>query len=67
MSATCASARVLDFLGGAQRRAPVFMQRYGLEWLWRVALSPSRLGARYARCAVLLAKAAGVTQPASCR
>jgi exopolysaccharide biosynthesis WecB/TagA/CpsF family protein len=46
----------LDFLGGAQRRAPVFMQRYGLEWLWRVALSPGRLGARYARCAVLLAR-----------
>ena len=45
----------LDFLSGAQIRAPKFMQRYGLEWLWRLANSPRRLASRYFRCAMLLA------------
>jgi len=29
--------------GGATRRAPVALRRLGLEWLWRLALEPSRL------------------------
>lgn len=45
----------LDFVVGAQVRAPGFMQRHGLEWLWRLATNPRRLGARYAKCALLLA------------
>jgi len=39
----------LDFLVGAQRRAPRAMQRAGLEWLHRLARDPQRLAARYLR------------------
>lgn len=39
----------LDFLVGAQRRAPRVMQRAGLEWLHRLAQDPQRLAARYLR------------------
>jgi exopolysaccharide biosynthesis WecB/TagA/CpsF family protein len=45
----------LDFISGEQSRAPVFMQKNGLEWLWRLASSPRRLGGRYLSCALLLA------------
>ena len=38
----------LDFLAGAQRRAPVLVQRIGLEWVWRLATDPGRLFRRYA-------------------
>jgi len=44
----------LDFVAGAQVRAPVFFQRTGLEWAWRLATNPRRLAGRYARCAHLL-------------
>jgi len=37
----------LDFLAGTQRRAPVFMRRIGMEWLWRLAQEPRRLAPRY--------------------
>jgi N-acetylglucosaminyldiphosphoundecaprenol N-acetyl-beta-D-mannosaminyltransferase len=30
----------LDFIAGTLRRAPVFIQRAGLEWLWRLVLQP---------------------------
>jgi exopolysaccharide biosynthesis WecB/TagA/CpsF family protein len=46
----------LDFLAGAQTRAPAFMQRYGMEWAWRLATNPRRLVTRYARCALILAE-----------
>ena len=46
----------LDFIAGAQMRAPRVMQRNGLEWLWRLANDPRRLAGRYARCALLYAK-----------
>lgn len=39
----------LDFIVGKQRRAPVWMQRSGLEWLYRAATDPRRLGRRYLR------------------
>jgi N-acetylglucosaminyldiphosphoundecaprenol N-acetyl-beta-D-mannosaminyltransferase len=39
----------LDFLAGVQPRAPVFWQRVGLEWLWRMGSDPRRLFGRYAR------------------
>lgn len=37
----------LDFLAGAAIRAPVWMQRAGLEWLHRLAINPGRLARRY--------------------
>jgi N-acetylglucosaminyldiphosphoundecaprenol N-acetyl-beta-D-mannosaminyltransferase len=36
-----------DFLAGAKRRAPGWMQRLGLEWVHRLATEPSRLWRRY--------------------
>ena len=36
-----------DFLSGAKRRAPDWMQRSGLEWLHRLACEPNRLWRRY--------------------
>ena len=36
-----------DVLAGFIRRAPAWMQRSGLEWLWRLAMEPRRLFARY--------------------
>jgi N-acetylglucosaminyldiphosphoundecaprenol N-acetyl-beta-D-mannosaminyltransferase len=38
-----------DFLAGTKRRAPVSMQRAGLEWLHRLASEPHRLTGRYVR------------------
>ena len=37
----------LDFLAGAERRAPGWMQRRGLEWAFRLARDPGRLARRY--------------------
>jgi N-acetylglucosaminyldiphosphoundecaprenol N-acetyl-beta-D-mannosaminyltransferase len=37
-----------DFLAGTKRQAPLIMQRNGLEWLFRAASEPRRLGRRYA-------------------
>lgn len=39
----------LDFLTGAARRAPDWMQRAGLEWLHRLSTDPARLARRYLR------------------
>ncbi|MEO8714814.1 MAG: WecB/TagA/CpsF family glycosyltransferase [Acetobacteraceae bacterium] len=39
----------LDFLAGAARRAPVWMQHVGLEWLHRLAGDPRRFARRYLR------------------
>jgi N-acetylglucosaminyldiphosphoundecaprenol N-acetyl-beta-D-mannosaminyltransferase len=39
----------LDFLAGAARRAPEWMQRAGLEWLHRLSADPARLARRYLR------------------
>ncbi len=33
----------LDVISGLKKRAPVWMQRAGIEWLYRVAKEPSRL------------------------
>jgi len=44
----------LDFIAGAQVRAPHWMQRFGLEWLWRAASDPQRLLYRYILCAAAL-------------
>jgi exopolysaccharide biosynthesis WecB/TagA/CpsF family protein len=37
----------LEYLCGAQKRAPAPMRRAGLEWLWRLAREPRRLARRY--------------------
>lgn len=37
-----------DFLAGTKSQAPPFMQRNGLEWLYRMSSEPRRLGSRYA-------------------
>jgi N-acetylglucosaminyldiphosphoundecaprenol N-acetyl-beta-D-mannosaminyltransferase len=37
----------LDILAGAIPRAPGWMQRIGLEWLWRLVQEPRRLWRRY--------------------
>jgi N-acetylglucosaminyldiphosphoundecaprenol N-acetyl-beta-D-mannosaminyltransferase len=49
----------LDFLAGAQRRAPPWMRRSGLEWIHRALTQPARLGPRYARDAFTFARVAG--------
>jgi N-acetylglucosaminyldiphosphoundecaprenol N-acetyl-beta-D-mannosaminyltransferase len=37
----------LDFIAGATRRAPAWMQRRGLEWIYRLSQEPRRLWKRY--------------------
>jgi len=44
----------LDFIAGVQVRAPHWMQRSGLEWLWRAASDPQRLLYRYLLCMAAL-------------
>ncbi|MEO0793789.1 MAG: WecB/TagA/CpsF family glycosyltransferase [Verrucomicrobiota bacterium] len=39
----------LDFISGKQIRAPIWMQKTGMEWLWRMGTNPKRLFSRYAR------------------
>jgi len=36
-----------EVLAGVRRRAPHWCQRSGLEWFWRLAQEPRRLGPRY--------------------
>ena len=36
-----------DFVAGTIQRAPVWMQRTGLEWTWRIMQEPSRMAHRY--------------------
>ncbi|MFC3614312.1 WecB/TagA/CpsF family glycosyltransferase [Lutimaribacter marinistellae] len=44
----------VDFIGGHQKRAPLWMRQLGVEWLWRALGDPLRLGPRYAKCAAIL-------------
>ncbi len=37
----------IDFLTGEQRRAPIWLQKVGLEWLHRLLSDPQRLARRY--------------------
>jgi exopolysaccharide biosynthesis WecB/TagA/CpsF family protein len=41
------SGGLFNFLSGSRPRAPVWMQRAGLEWAWRIWLEPRRLFWRY--------------------
>jgi N-acetylglucosaminyldiphosphoundecaprenol N-acetyl-beta-D-mannosaminyltransferase len=36
-----------DFVAGEKKQAPMWMQRNGLEWLFRLAVEPRRLWRRY--------------------
>jgi N-acetylglucosaminyldiphosphoundecaprenol N-acetyl-beta-D-mannosaminyltransferase len=38
-----------DFIAGRKRQAPAWMQRSGLEWLFRLSQDPLRLAPRYLR------------------
>ncbi len=53
----------LDFIAGTQARAPRFFQEHGLEWLWRLASNPRRLGMRYLRCAGAVPRLAAEALP----
>jgi len=44
----------LDFIAGAQVRAPRLVRALAAEWLWRLARDPKRLGALYAACFAIL-------------
>ncbi len=45
-----------DMLTGRVCRAPDWVQRRRLEWAWRIATEPRRLGPRYARNVAFLAR-----------
>ncbi len=47
-AALCVGATI-DFLAGEKKRAPVWMQRAGIEWLHRMCSEPKRLVKRYAK------------------
>lgn len=38
---------IIDFLGNKVKRAPLWMRRFGIEWLYRLAGEPRRLFKRY--------------------
>lgn len=40
----------LDFIAGAQKRAPVWVRKLALEWVWRMLGNPRRLAKRYGEC-----------------
>lgn len=42
----CFGASV-DFLVGSQKRAPLFLQKIGFEWLYRLVLDPQKFAKRY--------------------
>lgn len=43
----------VDYFVGTEVRAPIWMQKNGLEWFWRLASEPRRLWRRYATDALL--------------
>ncbi|RZF58939.1 WecB/TagA/CpsF family glycosyltransferase [Sphingobacterium corticibacterium] len=51
---------LFDFLSGNNKRAPVLMQKLGLEWLYRLSLEPKRLFRRYfvtnCQCLIIFSK-----------
>lgn len=48
----------LDFLAGSQVRAPHWVRRIALEWLWRMISNPRRLARRYMKCALIMPRLA---------
>jgi N-acetylglucosaminyldiphosphoundecaprenol N-acetyl-beta-D-mannosaminyltransferase len=43
----CAVGAAFDFVAGYKRQAPGWMQRHGLEWIYRLVIEPRRLWKRY--------------------
>ncbi|MFT7475342.1 MAG: N-acetylglucosaminyldiphosphoundecaprenol N-acetyl-beta-D-mannosaminyltransferase [Verrucomicrobiales bacterium] len=60
-AAMMAVGAAFDYHAGQLKKPPAVMQKYGLEWVWRLALEPRRLFKRYAvtnsQYVVALAKA----------
>jgi len=46
----------IDFIAGEKSRAPLWMQKIGLEWLHRMLSEPRRLAKRYLVDAVIFPK-----------
>lgn len=44
----------LDFISDQQIRAPIWIRRLAIEWLWRLLHNPKRLANRYASCFAIL-------------
>ena len=44
----------LDFIAGTQKRAPRWVRRIAMEWLWRMLTDWKRLAARYRDCGLIL-------------
>ncbi len=44
----------IDFIAGHQRRAPIWVRKIAMEWLWRMLSNPRRLARRYLDCALIL-------------
>lgn len=53
--ALCVGATI-DFIAGEKARAPLWMQRVGLEWLHRMLSEPKRLAKRYLVDAIIFPK-----------
>ena len=47
VSLSIAGGAVLDFISDTVRRAPVWMRRAGVEWVYRLWLEPGRMWRRY--------------------
>ena len=60
---------ILDFVSGAIPRAPLWMRRLRLEWLFRLCLEPRRMWRRYIVGSFVLLghviRLAGASKPAS--
>ena len=56
----------LDFIAGHQTRAPVWVRKIAMEWLWRMLTNPRRLARRYLDCALVLPSLAGQALTARC-
>lgn len=49
----------LDFIAGHQVRAPLWVRKIAMEWLWRMLTNPRRLARRYLDCALVMPSLAG--------
>ena len=64
---TLAVGAAFDFIAGTKPQAPVWMQRSGTEWVFRLATEPRRLARRYLwgnpRFLLAVAKTPGLRKP----
>lgn len=44
----------LDFIAGFEQRAPTWIRRLALEWVWRMLSNPKRMVGRYWKCALMM-------------